>query len=765
MCLKGKFCTAVLALLIFSVVGAHSQEGGEPITVADLLKLKAMSQIDVSPDGSKVVFVLISMGKDFKEPAVDRDEYRDSEKYRYYRHLWMIDLEESMTPVQLTYGDRNDSSPTWSPDGTKIAFVRRHKQRPQVWILSLGGGEAFRVTNAEYGASNPIWSPDGQRILFSSMIPDWSVEGEPTWLSERPGRDFNDTPNWKKIEKQKKARDVQSDKAEDTKTENKNIEGKKSKDDSLETVVARPDGTLEEIRAWLAKNASQNNPRLFNRLNLQAERSLQTRISYSHLFVADAKPGAKEVQLTQGFQSFRGPDWSPDGTKIVCSSTKNEKHPDRNLDSDLWILNADGSDPKPLLDWEHYRVMAPVFSPDGQTIVFMTQDKRELGHSLRQLATVGSNGGEPRPLTFDFDRSINGYTWSSDGKSIYFISPDQGTFPLFRISSKGGSVEKLIGGPAGIRDFDLEGDKMVYALTEVKNPFELYVADVEGKNPQRLTSFNAKWIEDKRIVFPEEKWLTRPDGFRVQYWTMPPAERQEGKKYPLMLGIHGGPSAMWGPGEFTMWHEFQLFANRGYGIVYCNPRGSGGYGFDFKKANYRNWGIGPASDILAVCDEAAKLEWVDADRQVVTGGSYAGYMTAWIVSQDHRFKAAVAQRGVYELSVFFGEGRAWRLVPNHYGGYPWEEEVHKFLDANSPQTFVANIKTPLLIIHSDEDYRTGLIQSEYLYKSLKILGQPVEYVRYPGEGHDLSRSGDPRRRMDRLNRIYEFFERFIMHPQ
>jgi dipeptidyl aminopeptidase/acylaminoacyl peptidase len=283
------------------------------------------------------------------------------------------------------------------------------------------------------------------------------------------------------------------------------------------------------------------------------------------------------------------------------------------------------------------------------------------------------------------------------------------------------------------------------------------LVDKDGKNPQRLTSFKAGWIGEKQIVFPKEGWLTRPDGFKVQYWIMEPVGRQAGRKYPIMLGIHGGPSAMWGPGEFTMWHEFQLLTSRGYGVVYCNPRGSGGYGFDFKKVNYRNWGVGPASDILAACDEAAKLEWVDPNQQVVTGGSYAGYMTAWIVSQDHRFKAAVAQRSVYELSVFFSEGRAWRLVPNHYGGYPWEEEARKFLDANSSETFVANIKTPLLIIHSDEDYRTGLIQSEYLYKTRKILGRPVELVRYPDEWHDLSRSGNPKRRMDRLSRIYEFF--------
>ena len=289
----------------------------------------------------------------------------------------------------------------------------------------------------------------------------------------------------------------------------------------------------------------------------------------------------------------------------------------------------------------------------------------------------------------------------------------------------------------------------------------MYVSDLEGKNPRQITFFNSKWIEERELVFPEEKWLVRPDGRRIQYWVMPPAHKEPGQTYPLVVEIHGGPSAMWGPGEFTLWHEFQLLAARGYGVVYCNPRGSGGYGYDFKKANYRDWGIGPGEDILAVCSEAEKLDWVDPDRLVVTGGSYAGYMTAWLVTQDHRFKAAVAQRGVYEISVFFGESNAYRLVPTHYGGYPWEEEVRKYLDANSPLTHVENIQTPLLIIHGDRDLRAGVIQSEMLYKSLKILKKPVEYVRYPEEGHELSRSGQPIHRMDRLNRIIEFFDRFV----
>jgi len=223
--LKSKFYPVVLVLLIFCVLSAFSQDGTEPILATDLLKLKVINQIDISPDGSKVVFVLSSMGKD------------DGGQYRYYRHLWLIDLEDPTSPIQLTYGDRNDSSPTWSPNGSQIAFVRQHKKRPQVWILPLRGGEAYRVSDAEFGASNPQWSPDGRKILFSSMIPDWAIEGEPTWFNERPGRNFRDTPNWKKIEKQKKGKEIEKGEHEE----------KETKNESEETVIAKPEGTLEAV--------------------------------------------------------------------------------------------------------------------------------------------------------------------------------------------------------------------------------------------------------------------------------------------------------------------------------------------------------------------------------------------------------------------------------------------------------------------------------------------------------------------------------------
>jgi dipeptidyl aminopeptidase/acylaminoacyl peptidase len=315
---------------------------------------------------------------------------------------------------------------------------------------------------------------------------------------------------------------------------------------------------------------------------------------------------------------------------------------------------------------------------------------------------------------------------------------------------------------------------VVFAKTEVANPSELFVGSFTGASVQRPVTGNAvklsnhnDWVSGKTLSFPEKRTYKNSKGQTVEYWIMKPAAvvandaAAPGKKYPLVLNMHGGPTAMWGPGEPSMWHEFQYLCAQGYGLVYANPRGSGGYGIDFQRANVKDWGTGPTEDVLAAATDAAREAWVDTSRQVITGGSYAGYLTAWIVAHDNRFKAAFAQRGVYDLTTFMGEGNAWRLVPNYFGGYPWQKSAEEVLEANSPYTFVENIKTPLLIKHGENDLRTGIVQSEMMYKSLKILGRPVEYVRMPGGTHEMSRSGNVRQRIDRMLRIYEFFERYV----
>ena len=196
-------------------------------------------------------------------------------------------------------------------------------------------------------------------------------------------------------------------------------------------------------------------------------------------------------------------------------------------------------------------------------------------------------------------------------------------------------------------------------------------------------------------------------------------------------------------------------------MVFANPRGSDGYGLSFLAANQGDWGPGPAGDCLAAVDAALESGWVDPDRLLITGGSYGGFLTAWTIAHDHRFKAAVAQRGVYELGTFFGEGNAWRLVEWSFGGYPFESRFRDLMDRNNPFLDARQIRTPLMIMHAENDLRTGVSQSAMLFRALKVLEKPVEYVIYPGAGHDLSRTGDPRQRMDRLDRMIEFFGRFI----
>jgi dipeptidyl aminopeptidase/acylaminoacyl peptidase len=344
---------------------------------------------------------------------------------------------------------------------------------------------------------------------------------------------------------------------------------------------------------------------------------------------------------------------------------------------------------------------------------------------------------------------------------IYFTAQSNGGVPLYKLDVKTKQVTQLTDVNTGMLSFDLVNDKLAYVQTAVTDPSELYIADVNAANAKRITGFNESWLQQKQISSPEKHNFKNNLGQTAEYWVMKPIGFEPGKKYPLLLEIHGGPTAMWGPGELSMWHEYQFFCSKGYGVVYCNPRGSGGYGEKFLRSNINDWGKGPASDVLTALDKTVAEGWADTSKLVVTGGSYAGYLVAWIIGHDHRFKAACSQRGVYDLSTFFGEGNAWRLVPNYFGGYPWQPETKAILQRESPINYVENITTPYIIFHGDNDRRTGFVEGEMLYRSLKVLNRPVEYVRHPGASHEITRSGNNRQRIDQMLRTWEFFERWL----
>ena len=529
------------------------------------------------------------------------------------------------------------------------------------------------------------------------------------------------------------------------------------------TAKPNPDGTKSEVRAYLDMNANDRKATVLNKLNFQSETDISAEMNFNQFFVVNVQPNATPVAVTRGFYRYNNLQFTPDGKQVIITADiDSSEHPDRSLESEIFIANADGSQMKMLLGKKDFSYNNALLSNDGKWIVFQYNKTNYV--SVPTFALMPVNGSEKDIINIPFDRNVGNAVWSKDDQAIYFTAQSNGGSPLHRLDVKTKQIKQLTDFNSGILSFDIVNDKFVYVKTEVANPNELYIADANVANAKRVTNFNDGWVKQKQISIPEKHEFTNSIGQTVEYWVMKPIGYEAGKKYPLLLEIHGGPAAMWGPGELSMWHEYQYFCSKGYGVVYCNPRGSGGYGEKFLRGNIKDWGAGPTSDVLTALDKTVAEGWADTSKLLVTGGSYAGYLVAWIIGHDKRFKAACSQRGVYDLSTFFGEGNAWRLIPNYFGGYPWDAEAKAILQRESPITYVQNITTPYIIFHGDNDRRTGFVEGEMLYRSLKVLGRPVEYVRHPNASHEITRSGNNRQRIDQMLRTWEFFERWI-NPQ
>lgn len=869
-----RFAAFFFALLL-AVPPVQAQPDNDPVPIqaSDLLQIRELGDVTLSPDGREMVY------------TVNRIVEDNEGEYTYRSQLYVARPDGRIDPEPLTR-TAPAAQPDWHPSSDILAFVRPVDGVPQIFVMTRTGGEPYQLTDAPHGATQPQWIGNGDRLIYASSIPgtELAEAGDPIpdWFGDRPGADNRSTDYTPDTRSLLVLRDTVRHMAVDTldadtltladaelDTDRLAAIDDPTYADSLrafgsarqaivDTVAVEipaspsPDGPLPLQRQWLDEQAEQRNPDVITRLDFQDEQALSAPISFQHYFMVDVPstiltgdPERPEPRrITEGFRSYSGAQWMDGTGQLLVSAPplRPHDHPDTIRARHLMLVDADTRATERFLELHPYALSSPQLSPDGNDVAFIATDTTDTGYAQPQIGLFGMDGRtKPELITTDFDRSVGPPTWSPDGWYLYTTAPADGGFPLYRFApfaqpqideedDEDADVADVPEGPPpvtdsavefeidddllipveperltsferGVRSFDVSDATAVYVITEIENPYELYASTADFAQERRLSSHNASWLQNRLISEPEPYTVTVEDPDRytlsaegdtlsttpgdtleVEAWLMPPTEFDADAQYPLLVEMHGGPSAMWGPGEATMWHEFQFMAGQGFGVMYSNPRGSGGYGYDFQRANYQDWGSGPMRDVLAATDAALETyPWLDANRQVLTGGSYAGYLTAWMVSQTDRFQAAVAQRGVYDLPTFLGEGNAWRLVPSHFGGFPWEGEAPPPVDApedtlavysdslnsprstlirNSPLTYVDQITTPLLIMHASEDLRTGVIQSEMLYRSLKLLDRPVEYVRYPGAGHDLSRTGDPLQRLDRTLRIYEFMTRF-----
>jgi len=476
----------------------------------------------------------------------------------------------------------------------------------------------------------------------------------------------------------------------------------------------------------------------------------------THLWIVDVKTGNAK-QITEGNDwNDSDPQWSPDARRIAFVSNRTGKEYEENRNADVWVISAEGGQLTKISDHDEADNQ-PRWSPDGKWIAF-TGEVHDRDHPKIWLAPA--TGGVPSVLAANgLDLIPGGLDWSDDGKSIYFETGVKGENHLFRAELATKSVAQVTHGPRGVRavDFDFRGNRMVYLANDFQHLDDIYAADLKDGDARKLTNLNDSLWKQLQLANVERFTYKSADAWDVDAFFVKPVGWQEGRKYPLVLSIHGGPAGQYG---VDWYHEFQVYAAKGYAVLFTNPRGSTGYGQKFERGIFGEWGGKDYQDIMNGLDAALKkYPWIDQDRMGVTGGSYGGFMTNWIVGHTDRFKAAVTLRSVSNFISDDGtRDGAYGHSPD-FGGDIFQK-FDLYWD-RSPLKYARNVKTPTLILHSDNDYRVPIEQGEQWFRALKHFGVTTEIVFFPRENHNLTRTGEPKHLVESLNWQLYWFDRFL----
>lgn len=635
------------------------------------------------------------------------------------------------------------SDPQISPDGNQIVYVRNFKDvmtdknLSNLWIINFDGSDNRPMTTGNQNDSQPRWSNKGDKVLFLSNKEDNKTKLYVMWMDTREIAPLTNTPQ----------------------TPSNAAWSNNDEQIAFNMFVPKTQSSIIKMPEK-PEGANWNTPPTYiDKMNYRGDGAGYFKGGNTQLFVLPISGGTPR-QLTSSDFDHGAPVWAKDDRSLFFSANFKKENEFEPLNSEIYQLTLNNGNIKALTN-RYGPDTNPVISPDGKKIAYTGFDDRHQGYQLTNLYVMNADGSDSKIISEKLDRDVNNVEWAANGKEIYFQYDDLGKTNLASINLSGKVTDKTddlgglsLGRPYNEGDYSVSGnDRFAYTLGTTQHPADLGVWDSKGK--KRLTALNDDLFSFKNLGNVEEIWWESSfDQRKIQGWIVTPPNFDKSKKYPLILEIHGGPFLSYGSVYAA---ELQAFAAAGYVVLYCNPRGSTGYGEEFGNLIHHDYPNHDYDDLMSGVDAVIKRGFVDADNLFVTGGSGGGVLTAWIVGRTDRFKAAVVAKPVinWYSFVLYADGASF-FSKYWFPNKPWEDPSSYI--KRSPLSYVGNIKTPTMLLTGEEDYRTPIAESEQLYTALKLENVETAMVRIPGASHGIANR--PSNLIAKISAILAWFDKY-----